>query len=244
MKNVQAGRYRRPWGWSRLAIACLAGCCASSAAVAQAQPRDPASQYVEWPVAGEGLECASIAVSPELDANVRRHEVKGVTALFVQVTNDGKVAGTRQVVASGFARVNQALDALARDRLLNCRARAGVQSLYVEVLWDFAAGRGVAVQARTAEPQDYQWARYDPAKCRTPDYPQESKLRNEGGTVKLAVLVDDAGLVTDLTVAKSSGSTTLDFAAKSAVSGCPLWPARLKGEPVRGMVMVEYVWRL
>jgi protein TonB len=49
--------------------------------------------------------------------------------------------------------------------------------------------------------------------ARKRQYPQKAKRRGETGTVVVSFVVERSGIITDIRVAKSSGSATLDKAA-------------------------------
>ena len=56
-------------------------------------------------------------------------------------------------------------------------------------------------------------------------YPRLAKMREQEGTVAVAVKIDGAGSVADATVETSSGNTTLDNAAIEAAKNAAPFPA-------------------
>jgi protein TonB len=65
-----------------------------------------------------------------------------------------------------------------------------------------------------------------------PIYPIEAARQGTEGTVSLLVRVSAQGLPRDVLVANSSGSATLDRAARNAVRRWHFTPARVQGAPV------------
>lgn len=78
------------------------------------------------------------------------------------------------------------------------------------------------------------------AGCAQPDYPRESLMNEEEGTVRVSVLVDPNGKVIDTKVKKSSGSKTLDKAASKAWSKCTFKPAMKDGAAQQDWYDLEY----
>jgi periplasmic protein TonB len=74
-----------------------------------------------------------------------------------------------------------------------------------------------------------------------PEYPLAAKRRRESGTVTLRVVVTPEGKPANITLDKSSGSTSLDAAARKAVESWTFVPAREGNQPVQGVVIVP--WR-
>jgi hypothetical protein len=101
-----------------------------------------AQQYVEWyPPKGE-IDCESIAVSPEQDQRLRKHEFVGLTALRVTVERDGRLTSPIIIERSGVERDNIALDRNTPAWVAKCRLAAMDPSLAnttrrVEFHWDF-----------------------------------------------------------------------------------------------------------
>ncbi len=63
-------------------------------------------------------------------------------------------------------------------------------------------------------------------------YPGELREAGVGGTAVLHVLIDERGRVRKTRVARGSGRTALDAAAREVMAGTRFMPARLEGEPV------------
>ena len=61
-------------------------------------------------------------------------------------------------------------------------------------------------------------------------YPRLAKMREQEGTVALAVEIDDAGAAKAATVETSSGNTTLDNAAVDAAKNAAPFPAPPGGD--------------
>ena len=80
--------------------------------------------------------------------------------------------------------------------------------------------------------------------CAKPEYPRESLARRAQGTTTLRFLIDVDGSVADAAVAKSSGDTLLDEAARAAIAKCRFTPAMAGSTPARAWVAVQYVWSL
>lgn len=72
---------------------------------------------------------------------------------------------------------------------------------------------------------------------RAPIYPAESRARRERGEVLLRVEIDAGGRVSDAQIARSSGFSHLDEAARRAVLGWRCQPPRLDGKSVRAIAM-------
>lgn len=79
--------------------------------------------------------------------------------------------------------------------------------------------------------------------AKPPAYPIDARRRREQGTVKLMVLVGPDGRVSDIELARSSGSQALDRAALGAVKRWRWAPQKKAGEPVavRGYVTIPFV---
>lgn len=79
--------------------------------------------------------------------------------------------------------------------------------------------------------------------AKPPRYPIESRRNHEQGTVVLTVLLSTSGSVSDVSVARSSGSPRLDRAALDAVRRWLWSPTVVNGEPVmvRGIVEIPFV---
>lgn len=79
--------------------------------------------------------------------------------------------------------------------------------------------------------------------AKPPSYPLEARRRHEEGTVVLGVLVAVDGLVADISVAQTSGSSLLDQAALAAVRRWRWAPLMRGGQPVmvQGQVKIPFV---
>ena len=78
-----------------------------------------------------------------------------------------------------------------------------------------------------------------------PPYPALSQRLGEQGTTRLKLTVGVDGKPTDVTVAKSSGSTRLDAAAVQYVKDNWTWePATRDGKPLADSIEVDVVWDL
>lgn len=78
--------------------------------------------------------------------------------------------------------------------------------------------------------------------ARPPSYPVDARRRQEQGTVRLRLLVGPDGRVSDIQLASSSGSESLDRAALSAVKRWRWKPQSRNGTPVavRGIVTIPF----
>jgi len=78
--------------------------------------------------------------------------------------------------------------------------------------------------------------------CERPKYPAEALARNIEGTVTLGFLVSANGAVRETTLRKSSGDTSLDEAARTALAKCSFNPGTVNGKPTEAWTEVQYVW--
>jgi len=85
-------------------------------------------------------------------------------------------------------------------------------------------------------------ARFDT--CAKPLYPADALAQKATGTVTLRFLIDTDGSVADAVVQNSSGTPSLDEAARVAIAKCRFTPATAGGKPQRAWVPVQYVWSL
>lgn len=85
-------------------------------------------------------------------------------------------------------------------------------------------------------------ARFDT--CAKPMYPADALAQKATGTVTLRFLIDTDGTVADAVVQKSSGTPSLDEAARVAIAKCRFTPATVGGKPQRAWAPVQYVWSL
>lgn len=102
-----------------------------------------------------------------------------------------------------------------------------------------AAPREKAVQAADFKRA---LARFDT--CAKPMYPADAVAKKATGTVTLRFLIDTDGTVADALVQTSSGTPSLDEAARVAIAKCRFTPATAGGKPQRTWVPVQYVWSL
>jgi len=78
--------------------------------------------------------------------------------------------------------------------------------------------------------------------CERPKYPADALARHIEGTVTLGFLVSAEGAVVDTTLRKSSGDTSLDEAARTALARCTFTPGTVDGKPTERWTEVQYVW--
>jgi protein TonB len=64
------------------------------------------------------------------------------------------------------------------------------------------------------------------------EYPETARRRGQAGVVEIEVTLDEAGKVTCIRVAKTSGSPLLDDAARRALARTRFEPARRNGSPI------------
>lgn len=100
------------------------------------------------------------------------------------------------------------------------------------------------VASAHAAPQGGSTARLDFNSCAKPQYPHADVQASHEGTVTLRFLVDENGRVKNSKVMASSGFTTLDEAARSALAQCSFQPAHKHGKPAQQWTKVQYVWKL
>jgi len=93
-----------------------------------------------------------------------------------------------------------------------------------------------------AQPDSAVSARIQFNSCRRPEYPRSALNQQEEGISLLGFLVRADGTVADSTVLTSSGSRSLDSAARDALSKCAFTPATIGGVAVERWVPVSYMW--
>lgn len=81
-------------------------------------------------------------------------------------------------------------------------------------------------------------------KLPNPKYPSKALENGEEGTVKLAVTVDADSVVKDVIIIQSSGSETLDEAAKNAARKALYEPKKINGEPVTTRFTTSFTFKL
>jgi protein TonB len=84
----------------------------------------------------------------------------------------------------------------------------------------------------------------DAVRNRRPPYPESSRRRGEEGVVRVELLVDLTGRVTEVRILESSGFGTLDAAAVQAVRDWRFRPAQRAGVPVAGSITTAVHFRL
>jgi len=80
--------------------------------------------------------------------------------------------------------------------------------------------------------------------CRKPYYPKADISAGHEGTVMIGFMIDEHGVVTSSSIAKSSGYASMDEAARTALALCRFSPALEAGKPIEQMAHVQYVWTL
>jgi len=86
------------------------------------------------------------------------------------------------------------------------------------------------------------WIQHQPRAC-YPLYPEDALQTGMQGTVSFWLQVDEAGKVTSVRLAQSSGHHVLDQATLKAFSNCIFSPARDYGQPVSAWTKLDYVWK-
>lgn len=92
-----------------------------------------------------------------------------------------------------------------------------------------------ALETAAANPQNQE---AKPIHQEAPKYPIEALRNNESGTVQLRVSVDKEGMPADVSIEKSSGSRSLDRAARAAVSQWRFSPKFENGVPVPSDILI------
>jgi protein TonB len=77
-----------------------------------------------------------------------------------------------------------------------------------------------------------------------PDYPDEARRRNQEGTLKLMVKIDDLGRVRDVEVVEADLPGVFDAAALEAFRNARFQPAMKDGHPVRYQAYIRVVFKL
>ena len=76
-------------------------------------------------------------------------------------------------------------------------------------------------------------------------YPEDAKIDGKEGRVLCSFIIDKEGAVTEVRVARSSGTQSLDDEAVRVVSLMPKWePGKVEGKPVRVRYIIPIVFRL
>ena len=79
---------------------------------------------------------------------------------------------------------------------------------------------------------------------RMPAYPREAALRLEHGTVKLQLFIDPSGKVVNALITRSSGSASLDRAARDQALTWRFSPAKRDGKRVPDIAEIEIEFKL
>jgi protein TonB len=77
-----------------------------------------------------------------------------------------------------------------------------------------------------------------------PPYPPEAQRRNQQGTVKLKLKVDEFGVVQDVEVEEGSPPGVFDDSALAAFKKAHFEPARKDGQPVRALIYIRVRYEL
>jgi len=77
---------------------------------------------------------------------------------------------------------------------------------------------------------------------RPPEFPQESAMNGEHGTVILVIHISPAGTTAGVDVTRSSGYVLLDRAAREAVMRWRFLPAVKDGQPVASDMTMGFVF--
>jgi protein TonB len=128
--------------------------------------------------------------------------------------------------------------------VLQCTRKPAM--LHVAALGLACAAAHTALPATAAEAESVQRqpAQLQFKSCAKPQYPQADLQACHEGTVTIGFLVDATGRVLESNVAASSGFTSLDEAARTALATCSFQPALERGKPVQQWTTVKYVWTL
>lgn len=102
------------------------------------------------------------------------------------------------------------------------------------------------VPVAVPRPQVSKPAGLDPNQsCAAPQYPQEAEDMGQTGTSVVQFLIGADGKVVQSRVASTSGHTSLDNAALSALGQCKFRPALgTDGKPQEAWTSISYVWTL
>jgi len=77
-----------------------------------------------------------------------------------------------------------------------------------------------------------------------PDYPDQARRRNQEGSLKLRVKIDDLGRVRDVEVVEADLPGVFDEAALEAFRNARFQPAMKDGRPVRYQAYIRVVFKL
>ena len=161
---------------------------------------------------------------PTFPREALRDSVEGRVVIHLSLAKDGSVTSAAILNSSG----NAQLDAVAREKLLQWRARP--DQLTPEIL---AKGRVEIVDFRQepfrASVYPDRWGWFETEKSMRywmfapfPSYPVDERYRHHTGTVMIQLRIGKGGIPEDIAVVASSGYPALDQAALNAVK---LWRA-------------------
>jgi len=77
-----------------------------------------------------------------------------------------------------------------------------------------------------------------------PNYPDQARRRNQEGSLKLRVKIDDLGRVRDVEVVEADLPGVFDEAALDAFRNARFHPAMKDGRPVRYQAYIRVVFKL
>ncbi len=83
---------------------------------------------------------------------------------------------------------------------------------------------------------------FDMSTC-APAYPMTAKMKDERGTTKLLIVVDESGKFKQASVALSSGYPDLDRAAFAAAMRCVFTPRLIGGKPTPTTFTATFNWQ-
>lgn len=86
---------------------------------------------------------------------------------------------------------------------------------------------------------------FSKAECR-PAYPIAALREEQTGTVRLSVLVEIDGTISEVKILSSSGFPLLDNAVRDRMLAkiCKGEPGAVDGQPQKATIKVQYVWKL
>jgi TonB family protein len=141
--------------------------------------------------------------------------VEGLSALRVLVREDGAIGDIQVVTSSGAAILNNKAIELTKLRHYTPATVNGQPvAAWIRVNYDFK----VPVSNPTITPSSTSIAFVRGRMVRTTDYPPESVMRREEGTVRLRFRVANDGRLTNPEILESSGYPQLDQAAIAILS--------------------------
>jgi TonB family protein len=176
-----------------------------------------------------------------------------MTRLSVRFSDKGQIEDVDVLKSSGHVE----LDDSVRNQLLSgkCTSITGTfngkpqpSKTTVDYLWKLDEPSVESVQSNEIlSVSSNRIATVDFAKngC-SPEYPRVSLRNNEQGMTTLAVKVNEAGVIEDVMITKTSGFRVLDnaVAEKLKLGTCLANPAMKDGKNVESTINVAYVWKL